>query len=114
QDIFYEDACTPASGRLPAAAVQGFIACADRLCSLLEPADTLQEERQRMRNFFLQHYGAGHTEHVTAFYHAYYLHEKKQAQAEQQARQSPPQAALPIPAGMAITLEPSRIEIRAQ
>jgi len=114
QDIFYEDACTPVNGCLPAAALQDLITHADRLCSLLEPLDTLQEERQRMRDFFLQHYGPAHAENVTAFYHAYYLHEKKQAQAGTQAQQELLQAALPIPAGMGVRVQPARIDICVQ
>ncbi|GAA0550985.1 lantibiotic dehydratase [Chitinophaga japonensis] len=113
QDIFYEDACTQESGKLPAAAVQLFLQKADKLCTLLEPMDTLQEERQRMRHFFLQHFDAAHTMPVTAFYHAYYLHEKKQA-AAQQGKGNPLLEPMPIPDTMQLKLHPSLIDISAQ
>lgn len=83
-DIFYEDAYTKSSATLPAAAVNGLTEKVERLCSWLEPADGLQEERERMRDFFLQHYGAAHEENITAFYHAYYLHVKKPEKEQRQ------------------------------
>jgi hypothetical protein len=111
QDIFYEDASTAIQERLPAAAVNAFIQKADQLCTLLEPADALQEERIRMRNFFLQHYGAHHQESITAFYHAYYLHEKKPAKAAQPEQGSRPVKAMEIPGALQLAIEPEQVSM---
>lgn len=112
QDIFYEDAFTVIPDRLPAAAVNAFVRKADQLCSLLEPADALQEERIRMRNFFLQHYGTDQQESITAFYHAYYLHEKKAALAGQQEQGNRPLKQMEIPDALQLTVEPGQISLQ--
>ncbi|MCW3466694.1 lantibiotic dehydratase family protein [Chitinophaga nivalis] len=77
--LFYEDTSTSGISQLPLTAVQDFTTKTDRLCEALRPLDFLQPERDRMRDFFRQHYPPGHRENVTDFYHTYYLHEKKQA-----------------------------------
>ncbi|WP_113617867.1 lantibiotic dehydratase [Chitinophaga flava] len=78
QDIFYEDASIEENSLLPAEDLQTLIDKAERLCRLLEPFDMLQEERNNMCDFFLQHYGPTQTISITDFYHAYYLQVKKQ------------------------------------
>lgn len=108
QDIFYEDTATPVSNPLPAAGIQAFINKAERLCALLGTKDALQEERQQMRNFFLQHYGLSQQVPVTAFYHAYYLHEKKQAQAKKQE-----QPAMQLPDGLQLDITPAQVSMRS-
>lgn len=113
QDVFYEDACTVKHNQLPAAATGDFIQKADRLCTLLQPADALQEERIRMRNFFLRYYGPGRQESITDFYHAYYLHEKKPALAAKQEQDSPASKMMDIPAGLQLTIEPAQISMAA-
>lgn len=112
QDIFYEDASTAIHERLPAAALNSFTAKADRLLTLLESADALQEERIRMRNFFLQHYGPGHQESITDFYHAYFLHEKKSALADQQEQGKRSVKTMDIPAALQLTMEPAQISMK--
>jgi len=111
QDIFYEDASTATHERLPAAALNAFIEKADRLLTLLEPADALQEERIRMRNFFLQHYGPNHQESITDFYHAYFLHEKKSALANQQEQGKHSSKMMDIPAALQLTIAPAQVNI---
>ena len=108
QDIFYEDTGTPVNNPLPAAGVQAFINKAERLCALLGTKDALLEERQRMRNFFLQHYGISQQVPITAFYHAYYLHEKKQAQAQKQER-----PAMELPDGLQLAIAPAQVSMRS-
>ncbi|HEY1163818.1 MAG TPA: lantibiotic dehydratase, partial [Chitinophaga sp.] len=114
QDIFYEDASTATHERLPAAALNSFIGKADRLLSLLEPADALQEERICMRNFFLQHYGPDHQESITGFYHAYFLHEKKSALATQQEKGKRSSKAIDIPAALQLTIAPAQVNLQVQ
>lgn len=111
QDIFYEDTCTPVNNPLPAAGIQAFIIKAERLCALLGTKDALQEERQRMRNFFLQHYDVSQQVPVTAFYHAYYLFEKKQAQAQKQERQA--MQAMELPDGLQLDITPAQVSMRS-
>jgi len=111
QDIFYEDASTTIHERLPAAALNAFIEKADRLLTLLEPADALQEERIRMRNFFLQHYGPDHQESITGFYHAYFLHEKKSALANQQEQSKHSSKMMDIPAALQLTINPAQVNM---
>lgn len=77
-DIFYEDASTPRTGVLPAE-VETLAEKAERLCVLLAPFDLLQEEKKRMRDFFVQQYDTAQQPLVTDFYRAYYLYVKKQA-----------------------------------
>ncbi|NML41070.1 hypothetical protein HHL17_28005 [Chitinophaga sp. G-6-1-13] len=76
-DIFYEDASTKQITVLPAE-VETLAAKAERLCALLTPFDLLQEERNRMRDFFLRQYDVAQQIPVTDFYQAYYLQVKKQ------------------------------------
>jgi Lantibiotic dehydratase, C terminus./Lantibiotic dehydratase, N terminus. len=114
QDIFYEDATTATHEHLPAAALSAFIEKADCLLSLLQPADALQEERIRMRNFFLQHYGPDHGENISDFYRAYFLHEKKAALASQQGQGRRPLKVMDIPAALQLTLEPAQVSMHVQ
>lgn len=111
QDIFYEDASTAISEGLPAAALSSFIEKADRLLTLLESADALQEERVRMRNFFLQHYSPDHQESITAFYHAYFLHEKKSALTNQQEQGNRSAKMMAIPASLQLNMAPAQISM---
>ncbi|HEY0611989.1 MAG TPA: lantibiotic dehydratase, partial [Chitinophaga sp.] len=111
QDIFYEDASTATHDSLPAAALRSFIEKADRLLTLLEPADALQEERVRMRNFFLQHYGPIHQESITDFYHTYFLHEKKSALANQQEEGNRPLKMMDLPAALQLGIEPAQVNM---
>jgi hypothetical protein len=113
QDLFYEDAVTQERGLLPAAGLADFTHLADRLCSLLEQEDPLMEERRRMCNFFLQHYGPHHREDITAFYHAYYLHEKKAALANKQSQSAQPQKPLNIPPAMELSITAGQVSIHA-
>ncbi|NLR66561.1 hypothetical protein HGH92_19785 [Chitinophaga varians] len=76
-DIFYEDTCTRQTAVLPADA-ETLVAKAERLCALLAPFDLLQEERNRMCDFFLQQYDTAQQVPVTNFYQAYYLQVKKE------------------------------------
>ncbi|SJZ65368.1 Lantibiotic dehydratase, C terminus [Chitinophaga eiseniae] len=76
-DIFYEDTSTSTVDTLPEE-VQALTEKAERFCALLAGSDLLQEERDRMRDFFLRQYDVAQRPAVTDFYHAYYLHVKKQ------------------------------------
>ncbi|MBC9911745.1 lantibiotic dehydratase [Chitinophaga varians] len=76
-DIFYEDASAPEIAVLPNE-VQALAEKAERLCTLLAPFDPLQEEKNRLRDFFLRQYDPAQQLPVTDFYQAYYLHIKKQ------------------------------------
>jgi hypothetical protein len=114
QDIFYEDASTTTHDRLPAAALNAFIQKADHLLTLLESADALQEERIRMRNFFLQHYGPNHQEGITDFYHAYFLHEKKSALANQQEQGNRSAKMMDIPAALQLNIAPAEVSMHLQ
>jgi hypothetical protein len=75
--IFYEDTYTSTIGVYSPKATHILVEKADRLCSLLESLDTMQVERIRMRDFFLQHFDAGQQISVTDFYYSYYQQEKK-------------------------------------
>jgi hypothetical protein len=75
--IFYEDTYTPRIASYPSSQVEALIKVADKLCTLLESADTMQAERVRMRDFFLQHFGPEQQVSITDFYYTYYLEEKK-------------------------------------
>lgn len=76
--IFFEDSSVKDVAKLPFAIMQGFINKAQNLCTLLAAADPLQQERMRMRDFFLQHYGASEAVPVLTFYHKYFSIHKKQ------------------------------------
>lgn len=75
--IFYEDTYTSIVSVYPPKATHVLAEKADRLCTLLESSDTMQAERVRMRDFFLQHFEAGQQISVTDFYYSYYQQEKK-------------------------------------
>ncbi|MVT10603.1 lantibiotic dehydratase [Chitinophaga tropicalis] len=83
--IFYEDASTKAKGMLPVTDTTALVNKAELLCTLLEQLDSMQEERIRMRDFFLKHYGETGNASITSFYKTYYQQEKKQ-QKEQRKR----------------------------
>lgn len=80
--IFYEDTYTTEKAVLPQAATEALVNKVEQLCTLLESLDTMQEERIRMRDFFLRHYGEHHQESITSFYKTYYQQEKKQQKEE--------------------------------
>lgn len=105
-DIFYEDAFAPAAGGL-SDAVQILAEKAERCCALLASSDPLQPERNRMRDFFLQQYDAAQQPAVTDFYHAYYLHVKKQQPDSESA------TAMAIPETMQLRVQPGVIDITA-
>nr|WP_295865092.1 lantibiotic dehydratase [uncultured Chitinophaga sp.] len=103
-DIFYEDTSTQAERLLPDG-IQTLVQKAERFCALLAGFDLLQEERDRMRNFFLQQYDVAQQPAVTDFYHAYYLHVKKQQQDTGEA------TVMDIPEAMQLAVQPGVVEI---
>ncbi|QJB39384.1 lantibiotic dehydratase [Chitinophaga oryzae] len=103
-DIFYEDTSTSSVSVLPEE-VQALTEKAERFCTLLAKGDLLQEERDRMRDFFLEQYDAAQQPAVTDFYHAYYLRVKKQ-----QPDTGGP-TVMDIPETMQLTVKPGAVNI---
>lgn len=75
--IFFEDCSVAMEATIQQAFIQRFVTKTQTICNLLAIFDPLQQERQHMRDFFLQQYGAQATIPVLTFYHTYFLKEKK-------------------------------------
>lgn len=86
--VFFEDCSVTTKANLPQEFIQQFVAETQAVGKLLLIFDPLQRERNLMRDFFMQHYGANATVPVLQFYHTYFLKEKKQ-QLQQASDQKP-------------------------
>lgn len=75
--IFYEDCFTPENLTLPEPRVKDFVVKTDELISHLLPLDVMQKERNKMRDFFLQHYQNDESVVLATFYKDYYFYVKK-------------------------------------
>jgi hypothetical protein len=93
--IFFEDSTETNKLQVPHAALQNFSAKVNALGNILALADPLQPERDRMRTFFLKHYGNSAAIPVTSFYHDYFLYQKKGTQ-----QQNKPNTRQEFPAGI--------------
>lgn len=76
--VFFEDCSVTSKATIPQAFIQRFVTKTQTICRLLAIFDPLQQERQHMRDFFLQQYDTQATVPVLQFYHTYFLKEKKQ------------------------------------
>lgn len=110
QDIFYEDTYTEQVTSLLEPAVTAFIAEVNQLCCQLRSLDALQEERIRMRSFFVQQYGMATTVPVIQFYHDYFRYEKKPS-GEQLLKKEI--IAIALPDTLQITLDSGVVHISA-
>jgi len=77
RQLFYEDCYTTETEILADIALHEFTAKTDQFLNHLLPMDLLNTEREKMINFFLQHYPAQAKVKVIDFYEAYYFHVKK-------------------------------------
>ncbi|WPV66364.1 lantibiotic dehydratase [Chitinophaga sp. LS1] len=77
REIFYEDAYTSDQESLPGDPVKNIIEKTELLMKLLAPANTKRTEKEKMRTFFLSHYGRHKHIPVLTFYHDYYREIKK-------------------------------------
>ena len=77
RQIFYEDCYTPQIEILAADPVRNIISKTDELLDYLSPLDTMKAEREKMRDFFINHYAQDERVKVITFYKDYYYHVKK-------------------------------------
>lgn len=75
--IFYEDCFTTENIELREQQVKDFVNKTDELINHLLPLDVMRKERNKMRDFFLQHYENNESVDLTTFYKDYYFHIKK-------------------------------------
>ncbi|RBQ07696.1 lantibiotic dehydratase [Pedobacter miscanthi] len=75
--IFYEDCFTSENLALPEQPVKDFTSKTDELIGYLLPLDVMRKEREKMLDFFLQHYPNDEAVALTTFYKDYYFHVKK-------------------------------------
>ncbi len=75
--IFYEDCFTSESLVFTEQPVKDFVLKTDELISYLLPLDVMRKEREKMLDFFLQHYYNNEAVALTTFYKDYYFHVKK-------------------------------------
>ena len=75
--IFYEDCFTAENIELPKQQVKDFVNKTDELINHLLPLDVMRKERNKMRDFFLQHYEENESIELTTFYKDYYFYIKK-------------------------------------
>nr|WP_276902205.1 lantibiotic dehydratase [Pedobacter kyonggii] len=75
--IFYEDCFTAENVELPKHQVKDFVNKTNELINHLLPLDVMRKERNKMRDFFLQHYEESESIALTAFYKDYYFYVKK-------------------------------------
>ena len=75
--IFYEDCFTAENIELPKQQVKDFVNKTDELINHLLPLDVMRKERNKMRDFFLQHYEGYESIDLTTFYKDYYFYVKK-------------------------------------
>jgi hypothetical protein len=75
--IFYEDCFTAENIELPKQQLKDFVNKTDELINHLLPLDVMRKERNKMRDFFLQHYEENESIDLTTFYKDYYFYVKK-------------------------------------
>ncbi|WP_293313910.1 lantibiotic dehydratase [Pedobacter sp. UBA5917] len=75
--IFYEDCFTSENLMLPDQPVKDFVLKIDELVGHLLPLDVMRKEREKMRDFFSQHYPDDEAVTLTTFYKDYYFFVKK-------------------------------------
>lgn len=75
--IFYEDCFTTEKSALPEQQVKDFVNKTNELINHLLPLDVMQKERNKMCDFFLQHYENDDSVDLITFYKDYYFYVKK-------------------------------------
>jgi len=77
RNIFFEDCFTAENLILPESKIKDFVTKTDELINYLLPLDVMRKERNKMRDFFLQHYHNNESVTLTTFYKDYYFYVKK-------------------------------------
>jgi len=76
EKLIYEDSFIQGSATIDREAITTIVEGVNELCEMLQPVDSINEERNRIRTFYLDHYRKDQNVNLLEFYHSYYLHVK--------------------------------------
>lgn len=80
EKLIYEDSFIEEKGEVSKTILTTIIKDINSLTDLLQPLDNFEEERNRMKSFYIDHYSKKTETNLLDFYNQYYLHIKKPQQ----------------------------------